>query len=92
MLLSLIAPRLLYVSSASEDEWADPESEFLSVTAAEPVYRLLGHSGLNSGAMPEADTPVGGDKCGYHIRTGVHDLTEYDWKCFLDFADIRLRA
>lgn len=29
MLLSLIAPRTLYVSSATEDHWADPSSEFM---------------------------------------------------------------
>lgn len=90
MLLALIAPRLLYVSSATEDEWADPASEFLSVTAAEAVYRLLGHAGLGENAMPPADAPIDGDRIGYHIRTGVHDLTAYDWRCFLDFAKTRL--
>jgi hypothetical protein len=89
MLLALIAPRLLYVSSATEDLWADPESEFLSLLLAEPAYRLYGTNALGRSAnqMPLADSPIFSEKTGYHIRTGKHDLTEYDWKQFIDFAD-----
>lgn len=92
MLLGLIAPRFLYVASASEDRWADPESEFLSVVAAERVYRLFGHDGLGTRRFPPADSPIFGDRIGYHLRTGKHDLTEYDWERFMDFADEKLRT
>ena len=24
---------------------------------------------------------------GHHHKTGNHDMDEYDWNCFMDFAD-----
>ncbi len=41
-LLGLIASRLLYVASATEDPWADPASEFESCVRVGPVYALFG--------------------------------------------------
>ena len=86
MLLSLIAPRLLYVSSADEDLWADPRGEFLGAKNADPVYQLLGAKGLEAEHMPELESPVQNGRIGYHIRKGGHGLEHYDWLRYLDFV------
>ncbi len=88
-LLALVAPRALYVASAVEDRWADPRGEFLSAYHASPVYELFGKKGLvsPSEAMPAVDEPLQQGMIGYHIRSGVHDVTEYDWQQYLNFAD-----
>ena len=90
MLLALIAPRPTYVASASEDRWADPRGEFFSAKHAGPVYELLGKEGLGIEEMPGLNQPVG-DAIGYHVRSGEHDVTDYDWERYLDFADRHLK-
>lgn len=92
MLCSLIAPRLLYVASASEDLWADPEGEFLSAHESGRVYKLFGLTGLKPDRQPAPDSPLHDGSIGYHVRTGKHGLTEYDWNCYMDFADKHLVA
>lgn len=90
MLLALVAPRPLYVASAEDDKWADPKGEFLGAKEAEPVWTLFGKKGLVVNEMPAVNKPVG-NTIAYHIRTGPHDITPYDWEQYLNFADKLLR-
>ena len=90
LLISLAAPRPVYIASATEDKWADPKGEFLSAYHASPVYELFNLKGLNSPKQPKSDHSVG-HNIGYHIRTGKHDVTEFDWEQYINFADRHLK-
>ena len=84
-LIALITPRPVYIASAEEDLWADPKGEFLSGVYAGPVYHLYGLKGLETETMPPINSPIM-NHIGYHIRSGVHDVTDYDWQCYITFA------
>ena len=88
-LLALIAPRPLYVASAEEDKWADPKGEFLGAFYATPVYHLYGKKGIESIEMPAVNQPVQ-NTVAYHIRTGKHDVTSYDWEQYIKWAKEQL--
>lgn len=90
MLIALMAPRPVYVASAEEDRWADPRGEFLSAFHASPVFDLFGKKGLSSSKMPEVNKPVM-TTVGYHIRSGKHDITLYEWNQFISFSDLHLK-
>jgi hypothetical protein len=85
-LIALMAPRPVYIASATEDNWADQKGEFLGGKLAEPVYALFGLKGLGVDEPPVPDKSVG-DAIGYHNRTGKHDILLYDWEQYMNFAD-----
>jgi hypothetical protein len=88
-MLALIAPRPLYVASAEEDQWADPRGEFLSAFYATPVFELYGEKGIPSKEMPAVNQPIQ-NTVAYHIRTGGHDVTNYDWEQYIKWATEQL--
>lgn len=87
MLVSLIAPRAVYIASADDDIWADPRGEYLALAHASNVYGLFGYEPISPDEMPGLDEPVHSGPRGYHVRTGGHNLTPYDWHRYLDLAD-----
>jgi len=74
------------VASADEDLWADPRGEYAALVAAGLVFEPFGLKRITDPGMPPLNTPRHVGSTGYHIRTGVHNLTEQDWGYFLDFS------
>ncbi|MBR7180957.1 MAG: acetylxylan esterase [Kiritimatiellae bacterium] len=85
--IALIAPRLVAIASATEDHWAGQHGEWHAARLASPAWALYGKKGLVADAFPPPETPQQSGSISYHLRTGRHDLTPYDWKCYMDFAD-----
>ena len=40
--------------------------------------------------FPGVEHPVAGSAVAYHMRTGKHDITDYDWDHYIRFADLHL--
>lgn len=87
-LVALAAPRLLYVTSSTDDAWACPENEFLSCQLAGEVYsRIYGIPGLVAPDSPVPDVAYHEGNLAYHIKTGKHSFDLGDWRHCLDFLD-----
>ena len=84
-LAALTAPRPLLIASAAEDVWADPFNEYRGAKAVGSVYRLFGARGIGSAPFPKPEAPIFGDRVGYYLRTGKHDVTATDWTFVLEF-------
>ena len=85
--VALMAPRLVCIASASEDKWAGQEGEYWSGVLASPAWELYGKEGLVAQSFPAPESPLQEGCISYHVRTGKHDLTPYDWGVYMDFAD-----
>ncbi|MVN91737.1 glucuronyl esterase domain-containing protein [Mucilaginibacter aquatilis] len=87
MLISLIAPRPVYTTNATEDRWADPRGSYLALINALPVYNLYKSNTALPPQPPAVNSPIIKSTIGYHFRTGKHDLNVYDWERFIEFAN-----
>ena len=86
MLLSLIAPRPLYVGSASVDEWSDPEGEFLSFYKAQAIYSLYDSTLEIPYKYPAPKEAIEYGSMAYHLRAGEHEILRWDWERYILFA------
>jgi hypothetical protein len=86
MLIALIAPRPVFITGGTQDQWSDPKGEFLAAVAAGPVYRLLGKKDLGATEMPKADMALIQGELAFHEHTGGHIVTPAEQRLFLEFA------
>jgi hypothetical protein len=91
LLIALNAPRPVFLTGGTQDQWADPHGMFLAEVAAGPVYRLAGKQDLGTSELPPLDQPLIEGELGFLYHTGPHSITADDWKVFLDFADRHLK-
>ena len=60
--------------------------EFISLASASKIWELYGVPGLGTDEMPPENTPIGG-MAAYHVKTGKHSITAYDWEQYYNQAD-----
>ncbi len=87
MLLSLIAPRAVYIASAAEDLWADPKGQYLSLIESQAVFNIYGIKTDLPDEMPLVNEQIIQSHLGFHNRSGKHNMTPYDWQQFIQFAN-----
>ena len=79
-LIALCAPRPVFLPNADQDQWADPAGQLDMLRRAEPVYKLLGVSGLDA-------TDAAAGRLAHWVRPGTHAMTPDDWQAYLGWAD-----
>lgn len=91
-LVALVAPRPFIDTQGLQDKWANPPAAHRALTAADPVYKLLGAPGMKGTGQltAEAITPENtGNLLQYRLDT-KHMLHRDYWEKVLDFADLTL--
>ena len=87
-LAALVAPRLLSVSTAEQDTWADTEAQYLCAEAASVVYEKCGSVGLDeSGGLLTTPSASTAGRIGLFMRRGTHYFSRDDWNFFVDFLE-----
>jgi hypothetical protein len=90
-LITLVAPRPIFVTGGTGDQWADPHGEFLACVGAAPVYRLLGKKDMGTTEMPNPDVSLIDGELAYRYHDGGHTDAP-DWPVFIRFAQRDFKA
>ena len=92
MLIAANTPKVVIVGSAEEDQWADPDAEYLGCVAASKAWENLGLKGfIHPDRLPTTGALFAeGDVC-YHLRTGGHFLSRRDWNVYFDIIRKKMK-
>lgn len=88
-LIASIAPRYVHLGSASEDWWADPNSQYLSCVAAGGAFK----NGFvcNKDRFPEIGDEFFNGDIGFHKRAGLHYYSREDWLKSIKFINSKTK-
>lgn len=86
-LIGLIAPRYVYIFSATEDKHASPENELLACKYASLYFELYNKNGLVVEDKIKNDVSYNKGHIAYHIKTGNHCINYNDWMMIMDYFD-----
>ncbi len=85
-LLSLCAPRPVFMNAGNQDSWTDPYGIFLTGTGTTPVYELLGKQGLVMNDLkPLPDVGYIEGDIAFRYHDGGHTDAP-DWQTFFEFV------
>jgi hypothetical protein len=85
-LLSLCAPRPVFINGGNQSSWCDPYGMYLTTVAATPAYELLGKQGIiMSDTRPQLDVGYISGDLAYRYHNGGHTDAP-DWPSFWQFA------
>lgn len=84
-LLAASAPRFVSVTSATEDDWADPTGEQLSCFAASSAFEKQGLKGFVCDRKAETGEVYTDGNIGYFLRKGRHFYSREDWNFLMSF-------
>lgn len=85
-LLAANGAHRVYVASAAEDLWADPDKEYLSCVAASEYFKERGTLGfVHPDRFPQVGESFQEGHIGYHLRAGKHYFSREDWKYYMRY-------
>ena len=89
MLIAMNLPHCVYVGSAEEDLWSDPEAEFLACVAAGDIAKRAGFGDafVHDGRLAKTGDEFHDGIIGYHVRPGKHYFSREDWLEVIKFLN-----